>query len=84
MNTRDDISKHKDGMAGLLKELRSMNTVLDDSLSIGILVAFIHLANFTPITAAIKTLTDTHRFWEDARRYLFEECNALHMSPKMA
>lgn len=79
-NAREDISKHVDRLAGLLEQLRSMNTPLPDSLAIGILVASIEVSELTPVTAAIKTLADKDLNWEEVSSRLIEECKALRTS----
>lgn len=81
-NLRDDISKHIDRMAGLLEQLRSMNTVLDDALAIGILVASIEVSELSAVTAAIKTLAEKDLVWEDVSSRLIEECKSIKTSHK--
>lgn len=43
-------------MAGILEELTSIRTNLQDSLEIGVLVAYIKETSLQSVTAAIKTL----------------------------
>lgn len=57
-SVQEDMAKHVDRMAGLLEQLRSMSTMLDDSLAIAIIFASIEMAELLPITAAITTLAD--------------------------
>lgn len=64
-NLRSDISKHIDKMAALVELLRAMDTTLDETLVIGILVASIDVTQLQPVTAAIKTLSEDKLSWED-------------------
>ena len=59
---KEDIDKHIDRMAGLIENLRSMGSTFDDTLSIGILVASIDVAD----------LIACFRSNQDAKRQEFE------------
>lgn len=62
---RDDILKHIDGMDGILKPFRYIDSVLDDSLAIEILVSSIEASELTPITAAINALDEKDLIWKE-------------------
>lgn len=76
-NIREDMARHVDKIAGIVEQLRSMGTVLEDSLIIGILLASIDVVQLHPATAAIKTLSETHTTWEDVSSRLIEEVKML-------
>lgn len=54
-SVRNDMEKHLDRMTALIKQMKSMNTTLDDALDIKILVAYIDVTQLLPVTAAIKS-----------------------------
>lgn len=53
-----------------------MDTVFDDSLDIGILVASIEVSELFSVTAATKTFADKDLTWEDVSIHLIEEMKA--------
>lgn len=57
-NPRNDITKHIDRMAAIVEQLAAMESSMDDSLPVGILIASINDAEMRPVVAAIKKLSD--------------------------
>lgn len=76
-NPKPDLLKHIDGMEALLKQLRSMDAKIDDSLAIGIVFVFIDVPNLKLVVVAIKTLTDADATWETVRQRLIEEWHRM-------
>lgn len=74
---REDMSVHVDRMAGLIEQLKSMGMTLDESLSIGILVASIEVQELMPVTASIKTLSESDVKWEEVSNRLIEDSNSI-------
>lgn len=79
---RDDIHKHINKLAGLIKLHRSMGSTVDDALAIGILVASITVPYLMPATAAIKTLTESVMKWEEVSSHLIEQFKNLRSNSR--
>lgn len=62
-----DIAKHIDKMAAIVEELRNMDMKLDNTLTVGILVASIKAPELAPVVAAIITLAENDLKWEIRR-----------------
>ena len=77
-NIRDDMSVHIDKMAGLVEQLRSMGTTMDDTLAIGILVSSIEVTELLAVTASIKTLAESDINWEAVSSRFIEEVHTLY------
>lgn len=77
VSIHDDISEHIYRLTELLEQLQSMGTMLDNTLSVGILVASIQVAELAPVTAATKTLAESDLKWESVRNRLIEKTQTL-------
>lgn len=83
VNLKKDIGTHIDQMAAVLEQLESMETKLPDELAIALLVSSIDVPELSPVTAAIKTLSDDKAKWEDVTARLIEEQQSIRMkTPK--
>ena len=76
-NLSKDIRKHIDKLAGLVAQLKSMKTNLDDTLAVGIMLASIQVPALAPVVAAIKTLADDQVTWDDVATRLIEKWREL-------
>lgn len=76
-HARDDMSQHIDRLYGFIENLRSLDTVFDDSLALGILVASTEVSELFPITAAINTRAGKDPSWYDVSSRLIEEAKDL-------
>lgn len=56
-----------------------METSVDETLAIGILVAWILVPEMNPATSAIKTLEDKDVNWEDVRAMLIDKAKNRKM-----
>lgn len=63
-NLREDMSTHADLLALLIEKIRSMGTIVHDTLAIGILVASIDVQELLPTTAAMKAIADKDMKWK--------------------
>lgn len=52
------MSAHIDKMVGIVKQLRGMETMMDETLVIGILVSSIEVAELLLVAAQIKTFSE--------------------------
>lgn len=77
---REDIDKHIDNLAGIIGQLRSKGSTVDDALVIDILVVSVATHELVPATAAIKTIVDKEMKWEEVSSQLIEEFENLKSS----
>lgn len=70
------MSVHVERIVALIEQLRAISTTLEDSLSIGILVASIVVVELQLVTASIKTLTTADATWETVSNRLMDEANS--------
>lgn len=68
-----ELAKQIDGLAALLKQLRSMDAKMDDSLAVEIFVKSIDMPDLKAVVAASKTLADADATWETVTERLIEE-----------
>lgn len=64
----DDLTAHINNIAALVEQLKSMDIVIQDVMSVGILLASIEVPELFPVTAAIKTLAEEDVSWTSRRR----------------
>lgn len=57
-NPRTDITKNRDRMAAIAGQLKAMKDNMDESLSVGILIASNEVPEMRLVVEAIKTLPD--------------------------
>lgn len=69
----ENISAHVDQLDGLVKQLKGIDTTLEEDLAMGMLVTSIHMAELLQVTQSIKTLSKCHINWEDIDKLLIEE-----------
>lgn len=67
-----DIKKHIDLMAAILEQLKSMKAIMDDTVQVGTLIAYIDVPDLNAMTAAIKTLAEEDIKWEIFTEKLIE------------
>lgn len=60
----DYISQQTDRLAGLLEQLRGMESKTGDTFYDAVLVASIQVSELAPVTAEIKTLAQTNLKWD--------------------
>lgn len=72
-----EIAKHIDGMAGIVEELRNMDGELDETLTVGTLVASIEVSELALGTAAVKTLAKKNIKWQAVSGSLIKEWKAF-------
>ena len=76
-NVRKDIAKHVDKMSGIVSELKGMKMNLEDTLTVGVLVASIEAPELSAVAAAIKTLAEDDLKWENVAARFIEEWKNL-------
>ena len=74
---QEDISAHIDRMAGLVDQIKGMNLPIDETMSIGILIASIKVSKLAPVVAAIKTIPDKDMKWDNVATRLIEDWKDL-------
>ena len=74
---RFDITKHIDKMAAIVEQLAAMQASMDESLTVGILVASIDVVEMRPVISAIKTLADGDVKWDGVAERLIEEWRSI-------
>lgn len=61
----------------LLEQLKNIETVLDESMEVCIIIASIDTEYLLPVTVSIKTLAEDNVTWEDIAAGLIRETNSL-------
>ena len=75
--TSGSLEEHVDRMADIIDQLRSMNTTVEESLAVGVLLSSIVAPELQNVTAAIRTLADDNLTWEVATERLLDEHRTL-------
>lgn len=55
---KDDITKHIDRMAALMGQIKSMKTIVDDAVQIGVFIVPIEVSELSSVTAAINNCAE--------------------------